>query len=596
MNFSLNKLHLPELKFGRTLLAATALVATAVPAMIAVSATAASAATSPSATLCNTSGTANNGTAPLAGGDYVLSVDEWDSTAPICVSTNGGPNFTVASSSIAQSGSQQYTPGVYPDIIAGRHPFGGNPQSQNSDGLPLAVSAINSGVVTSWSTTESPSDGTYDVAYDNWFNPSTSPSLPTGEEMMIWLNHNGAQPAGSVVATATLEGIPFNIWAAQVTNSAGGHWEDVSFVMQNTTSSVTNLQLAPLVQESIKLGYMQSSWYLNAIEAGFEIWQNGTGLATNSFSFSTGGSTTTTTAAPTTTTVAPTTTTAAPTTTTAAPTTTTAAPTTTTAAPTTTTAAPTTTTAAPVTTGTCDVVMTIGSQWGGGFTASVTVTAGSSALSNWTVGFNLPSGAAITNSWNAVVSASGSSVTASNEPYNGSVAAGQSVSFGFQGTDTGTVSPVSSFTLNGQPCGTTSTTSAPTTTTAAPTTTTAAPTTTTAAPTTTTAAPVTTTVAPVSNGSCSATMTITNQWGGGFTANVTVTAGSSALSNWTAGFNLPSGAAITNAWNAVTSASGSSVTASNEPYNGSVAAGQSTSFGFQGTDTGTVSPASVSCS
>ena len=262
--------------------------------------------TSASATLCNTSGTANNQTAPLAGGKYVLSVDEWDSTAAMCVSTDGGADFTVQSSSIAQSGSQQYTPGAYPDIIAGRHPFGGNPYSANPDGLPLAVSAINSGVVTSWSTTENSNDGTYDVAYDNWFDPSSAPSLPTGEEMMIWLNHNGAQPAGSVVATATLDGIPFNIWASQMTNSSGGHWEDVSFVMANTTSSVTNLQLAPLVQESIKLGYMQSSWYLDAIEAGFEIWQNGTGLATNSFSFSTNGA-----GAPTTTTAAPTTTTSA---------------------------------------------------------------------------------------------------------------------------------------------------------------------------------------------------------------------------------------------------------------------------------------------
>jgi cellulase/cellobiase CelA1 len=90
-------------------------------------------------------------------------------------------------------------------------------------------------------------------------------------------------------------------------------------------------------------------------------------------------------------------------------------------------------------------------------------------------------------------------------------------------------------------------------------------------------------------------MTITDQWAGGFTANVTVSAGSSALSSWTVGFNLPSGAAITNSWSAVITTSGSSVTATNESYNGSLAAGQSTSFGFQGTDTGTISPATVSC-
>ena len=126
-------------------------------------------------------------------------------------------------------------------------------------------------------------------------------------------------------------------------------------------------------------------------------------------------------------------------------------------------------------------------------------------------------------------------------------------------------------------------------------------TTTTAAPTTTTAAPVnsgvtTTTAATTGNGTCSATMTIGSQWAGGFTANVTVTAGSSALSSWQTSFNLPSGAAITNSWSAQITASGTSVTAANETYNGSLGAGQSTSFGFQGTDTGTISPPSVSCS
>jgi endoglucanase len=136
--------------------------------------------------------------------------------------------------------------------------------------------------------------------------------------------------------------------------------------------------------------------------------------------------------------------------------------------------------------------------------------------------------------------------------------------------------------------GSSGTNSGVTTTTAAPTN--SGVTTTTAAPTTTTAAPVT------GNGTCSATMTISSQWAGGFTANVTVTAGSSALSSWQTSFNLPSGAAITNSWSATITTSGSSVTAANESYNGSLGAGQSTSFGFQGTDSGTVSPASVSCS
>jgi endo-1,4-beta-xylanase len=63
--------------------------------------------------------------------------------------------------------------------------------------------------------------------------------------------------------------------------------------------------------------------------------------------------------------------------------------------------------------------------------ATVKVTAGSTALSGWSVTTNLPAGAAVTNGWSA---ANSGTVTWTNVGYNGSVAAGQSTEFGFQGT------------------------------------------------------------------------------------------------------------------------------------------------------------------
>jgi endo-1,4-beta-xylanase len=50
---------------------------------------------------------------------------------------------------------------------------------------------------------------------------------------------------------------------------------------------------------------------------------------------------------------------------------------------------------------------------------------------------------------------------------------------------------------------------------------------------------------------------------------------------------LPPGASITNAWNANRSGNTGSVQFTNVSYNGFIAAGQSTEFGFQGTGTGT---------
>ncbi|MFC6080497.1 glycoside hydrolase family 11 protein [Sphaerisporangium aureirubrum] len=92
-------------------------------------------------------------------------------------------------------------------------------------------------------------------------------------------------------------------------------------------------------------------------------------------------------------------------------------------------------------------------EWNNGFTATVTVTnSGSSAINGWTLTWPFSSGQQITSSWNATVTQSGSSVTARNVAYNGSLAPGANTSFGFQGTHTGNNPNPTSFTLNGSAC------------------------------------------------------------------------------------------------------------------------------------------------
>jgi endo-1,4-beta-xylanase len=72
--------------------------------------------------------------------------------------------------------------------------------------------------------------------------------------------------------------------------------------------------------------------------------------------------------------------------------------------------------------------------WNGGFVATVTVKAGTAALTGWTAGLTLPSGAAVTNTWSATPSGNSGAVSFTNVGYNGTVAASASTSFGFQGT------------------------------------------------------------------------------------------------------------------------------------------------------------------
>ncbi|WP_327287826.1 cellulose-binding domain-containing protein [Streptomyces sp. NBC_01198] len=105
-------------------------------------------------------------------------------------------------------------------------------------------------------------------------------------------------------------------------------------------------------------------------------------------------------------------------------------------------------------TGSASCKVTVTPQtWTGGYTANVTVAnTGSDAVNGWKLGFTLPAGQTITGAWNATVSPTSGQVAATNLSYNAQIPPGGSQSFGFQGTDTGTYSPPSGFTLNGTAC------------------------------------------------------------------------------------------------------------------------------------------------
>ncbi|MFD0634499.1 cellulose binding domain-containing protein [Catenulispora yoronensis] len=89
---------------------------------------------------------------------------------------------------------------------------------------------------------------------------------------------------------------------------------------------------------------------------------------------------------------------------------------------------------------------------------------------------------------------------------------------------------------------------------------------------------------PSSGAGCHVVYAKASEWGGGFTANVTLTNTSSAAwSSWTTSWKFPGDQKITSAWNATATQTGNVATAVNMGYNGTVATGASTSFGFQGT-------------
>ncbi|MGW0118477.1 glycosyl hydrolase family 18 protein [Streptomyces sp. NPDC003327] len=90
------------------------------------------------------------------------------------------------------------------------------------------------------------------------------------------------------------------------------------------------------------------------------------------------------------------------------------------------------------------------SDWGSGFEGRWTVkNTGTTTLSSWTVEWDFPSGTAVTSAWDATVTSSGTHWTAKNVGWNGTLAPGATISFGFNGTGSGSPSGCK---VNGASC------------------------------------------------------------------------------------------------------------------------------------------------
>jgi hypothetical protein len=216
-----------------------------------------------------------SGTGTIPAGDYMIQANEWNSSAPQCITYNGGTSWSVSTANFNLSGG---APATYPSIFKGCH-WG---LCTGNSALPIQMSKLGS-ATTSWSTNQ-PASGAFDVAYDIWFNstPATS-GQPDGTEVMVWINsRGGVQPFGSQSATANIAGMNWNVWTGRQTS-----WNIISYVLNPGATSISNLDLKALFNDAVARGSINPAHYLLDVEAGFEIWQGGQGLGTNSFSVTT---------------------------------------------------------------------------------------------------------------------------------------------------------------------------------------------------------------------------------------------------------------------------------------------------------------------
>jgi non-reducing end alpha-L-arabinofuranosidase len=103
--------------------------------------------------------------------------------------------------------------------------------------------------------------------------------------------------------------------------------------------------------------------------------------------------------------------------------------------------------------GTCHVTYTRNSEWPGGFTAQVVIAnTGTTAINGWSVTFAFPGDQKVTANFNGGFSQAGQNATLTNASYNGTIAAGSSITDGFQGSWASSDASPTSFSVNGTAC------------------------------------------------------------------------------------------------------------------------------------------------
>ncbi len=150
--------------------------------------------------------------------------------------------------------------------------------------LPIEVSALTC-VTSSWNiavTNETGSD-LWDAAYDIWFDESAT-NFTHEAELMIWLDYMpGTGPAGSLKASGIAIGNSPTTW--DVYEGPIG-WNYIAFLADTPTTSFNNVNILAFINYCVTQGYIQSTWYLGAIEAGIELRTGGIPFTSSGFSAS----------------------------------------------------------------------------------------------------------------------------------------------------------------------------------------------------------------------------------------------------------------------------------------------------------------------
>jgi len=208
-------------------------------------------------------------------GNYEVNNNNFVGKQECLTGKRGAPAFRVNTSGAA---SKTHGSDAFPNVFVGCSWGRCSPHSW----LPKKAAAL-SGAKTSFQADERAA-GTWGAGYDMFFDSKPIRDGQAGVEMMIWLNSKNAYNPAGHWPLVTIDGTQWWVMNWETTGASGKHWRYVQFRRKTPATGVKNLAVRPFAAYLQQQGWITPDWYLLNIEAGFEIWSGGQGLAVRNFS------------------------------------------------------------------------------------------------------------------------------------------------------------------------------------------------------------------------------------------------------------------------------------------------------------------------
>ena len=187
----------------------------------------------------------------------------------MCVAVTGSAGFTVTKSPGIPTSSRVR---AYPYIGTGCF-AGACPAQAAKAALPRAGSLGNYSV--SWATRTPRRSGVWNSSLDLWIGPHVGMGTT---EMMIWLQYSKPSWWVKLYPKVRIDGA--NWYVVPHATLPGKYY--ISF-RRASVAHQARLRLAPFMKVAQRLGVLSPSALLWSVQAGFEIWSGGRGLAVTAF-------------------------------------------------------------------------------------------------------------------------------------------------------------------------------------------------------------------------------------------------------------------------------------------------------------------------